>query len=180
MKDYMTDRDYQVGSDIKLFIITSDCVPLISTKSSDGIYMKDNYHLDYYDDNYQCGYHIDYLQVLLNKFFGDTSLKKYIGCTDNNKSEEIIKELVYNNCIVFSNITLYDSINYQMHHELYGRLYFNTDSSLEQNNMLLNYSDIFELFDYIEVFYYKDMELFKNEYFDSRNRNVCLVKEKKR
>ena len=100
MKDYMTDRDYQIVSDIKLFIITSDCVPLISTKSSDGIYMKDNYHLDYYDDNLENYFQNNgkkFSPNLINKIFKQLNLvfkellKKHFAHRDIKPNNILIK-----------------------------------------------------------------------------------------
>ena len=100
MIDYMKDKEYNEDEDIKLFIITNKNIPIIATKSSDGINMNKVYNLNYYEKSYECKYHIDYLQVLLNKCFKNTQLNNYIGITDNQKAEEIIKEIVNRNNVV--------------------------------------------------------------------------------
>ena len=162
MINFMTNNLYKNdNSDIKLFIVTNKNIPLISTKNSDGTKMKEIYKLDYYNDNYTCKYHIDYLQVLLNKYFKNTPLNKYIANTNNDISEEIIKELVKENNIVLSNTTLYDNISYQINNIKSGKLYINKDVKKEQIETLLIHKDLFLMFNYIEIIVYKDNKTYK-------------------
>lgn len=170
MINFMTDKLYENDKDTKLFIITNKNIPLISTKKSDGTNMKNTYNLDYYDDNYKCTYHIDYLQVLLNKYFKHTKLEKYIGNTNNDISEEIIKELVNDNNIVLSNTTLYDSIKFQINNEKYGKLYINKDAKTDQIETLLHNKELLSFFDYIEILIYENNKL-------NRITNINLHKE---
>lgn len=173
MINFMTDDIYKKNEDIKLFIITNKNIPLISTTKSNGTNMKSTYKLNYYNENYTCNYHIDYLQVLLNKYFKNTNLEKYIGNTNNDISEEIIKELVNDNNIVLSNVTLYNSVNYQINNEKYGKLYINKDVKKEQIETLLYNKDLLALFDYIEVLIYKDNKLYKtNNLPKIKNNNI--------
>ena len=156
----MTNKEYKNEKKIKFFIITNTNIPLIATKESDGTPMKETYNLKYYKDNKRCEYHIDYLQVLLNKYFRNTSLNKYIGETNNEKTEEIIKELVANNNVIFTNITLYESINYKINKQENGRLYINENISKEQLKILKENKYLFNSFDNIEIFKYNN-EQFK-------------------
>ena len=174
MTNFMTDNTYKDDEDIKLFIITKKNIPLISTIKSNGTNMKRTYKLDYYDNDYTCKYHIDYLQVLLNKYFKNTNLDKYIGNTNNDISEEIIKELVNNNNIVLSNTTLYNSINYKINNKKYGKIYINKDVKEEQIETLLYNKNLLSLFDYVDILIYKDNILYKeSKLYNITNINLC-------
>lgn len=156
MINYMTNKEYNNEKNIKLFIITSNNIPLIATKESDGTPIKETYNLNYYKDNYPCTNHIDYLQVLLNKYYKNTLLEKYIGIIDNNKTAEIIQELIKENNIVLSNITLYDGISYQINKELTARLYINKFATNEQLAILNDNNNILAQFNYIEIYNYNN------------------------
>ena len=173
MINFMTDDIYKNDDDLKLFIINNKNIPLISTIKSNGTNMKKKYKLNYYNEDYNCKYHIDYLQVLLNKYFKNTKIEKYIGNINNDISEEIIKELVNNNSIVLSNMTLYNSLNYKINNKKYGKLYINNDIKEEQIETLLYNKDLLSTFDYIDLIIYKDNILYKeSKLYNTTNINL--------
>ena len=170
MINYMTNEEYKEEEIVKFLIITNNNIPLIATKKSDGTPMKKTYNLNYYKDNEVCTYHIDYLQVLLNKYFKNTPLEKYIGITNNDKTEEIIKELVENNNIVFSNTTLYESMNYKINNKQNGRLYLNNNTKKDQLIILRDNQPILNNFDNIELYIYKDKKIAETNYIQNNKK----------
>ena len=173
MFNYMTNEEYKEEEIVKFLIITNKNIPLIATKKSDGKNMKKTFNLDYYNDNEVCTYHIDYLQVLLNKYFKNTPLEKYIGITDNDKTEEIIAELVENNNIVFSNTTLYESMNYKINNKQNGRLYLNNNTKKDQLIILRDNQPILNNFDNIELYIYKHKKIAETNYIhNSKKRKL--------
>lgn len=149
----MTGEEYTNEKAIKFFIITNKNIPIVATKEENNIKR------------------VDYLQVLLNKYFKETTLNKYIGKKDNNLTEEIITELVNENNIILSNVTPYNSIQYKTNNETYANIYINVKTTKEQIETIINNKDILQQFDYFKILIYRNKKILKTLTLDRNTLN---------
>ncbi len=85
-----------------------------------------------------------------------------IICNNDTINEETIENLVNEKNIILTNITSHNS------EETYARLYINAFTEKDQIEKIIEYKEIIENYDYIEIIIYKNKTILKKIQLDSK------------
>ena len=168
--DFMTGKDFvKDNEDIKLIVISPEGNIFLASKKYDNYLMKKDFNIPYYEDNEKCTHHKDYIQALLNRYFKDNpkykkSMKNFTPEENLTITTNVIHQLLDDGYVIFSNITTYDGIFYQLH-GTNGRIFINYPTITEKQEESLK-----KIEEYLKNF----KEITIENYLDHKN-NLCDI-----